>query len=137
MSSQWYLLQTKRNKEQYVCRQLEAEGIDTFCPELHVEPTTPLAANVRSTFTGYMFVCLDPDEQSLSAVEWLPGVQGLVKTDEGPVTIPARLIRRIRMSVGNLDMPSGVDDEHRAPADTADRERLAKSLENLLAHLRS
>lgn len=79
-----------------VCRQLEAEGIEAFCPAIHIESNNPQAANIQASYVGYLFVRLNPDKQSLNAVELLPGTRELVKSEEGPVIVSPHVVEEIR-----------------------------------------
>ena len=96
MPSHWYLLHTKNHKEEFVCRQLRAAGFASFCPAIHFKAKTRRQREWRDCFPGYVFVRANPEKQSLSALNWLPGARGLIERDGEPVPLPDALLERVK-----------------------------------------
>lgn len=103
MPAHWYLLQTKRHKEAFVCRLLQSDGVKTCLPLVQVHPKNPRAAAEKPWSPGYVFVPLDPGKQSLNAVNWTPGTQGLVELAGEPAVVPDGLIRAIESCLAEHD----------------------------------
>lgn len=66
---------------------------------VEVRPKNPRAAAEKPWFPGYVFVRLDPGKQSLNAVNWTPGTQGLVELAGEPAVVSDGLIRALKTCV--------------------------------------
>lgn len=99
----WYLLQTKRHEEAFVCRLLQSDGVRTYLPLVQVRPKNRRAAAEKPWFPGYVFVRLDPGKQSLNAVNWTPGTQGLVELAGEPAVVSDGLIRTLKTCIARHD----------------------------------
>ena len=103
MSAHWYLLQTKRHKEAFVCRLLQSDGVKTYLPLVQVRPKNRRSATEKPWFPGYVFIRLDPRKQSLNGVNWTPGTLGLVELAGEPAIVPDGLIRAIKACIAQHD----------------------------------
>ena len=75
---QWYVMQSKPQKEKLLYEQLRSREIETFYPSIRTKPVNPRARKYKSYFPGYMFVHVDLDLVGISALQWVPGAVGLV-----------------------------------------------------------
>jgi transcriptional antiterminator RfaH len=103
MSSQWYVLRSKPNKELILWRELIARGFESFYPQLHVRPVNPRSRKSRPYFPGYLFVYVDIDQVGASTLQWMPFSTGFVSFDEIPATVPENLIQAIRRHVDEIN----------------------------------
>ena len=85
MSRQWYALRSKPNREEALCSQAMARGLEVFHPRLRVQPVNPRARTVKAYFPGYLFVRYDLEAQGFSALAWIPYSQGPVCCAQAPV----------------------------------------------------
>lgn len=103
MAAQWYTLSVKAHKERSVAQLLSLkEGLEVFFPSLKVTPVNPRAAKIRPYFPGYLFVRLDLETAGSNALEWIPGVHGLVRFGGIPATMPEHVIHALRKHLQNL-----------------------------------
>jgi transcription antitermination factor NusG len=102
MSTIWYVLQSKPNKEAFLTQQLDYKQVDHFYPTIKVTPVNPRSRKIRSYFPGYLFVHLDPDQPDQFAVlRWMPGAIGLVSFDGMPAEVPDVLITAIKNHISD------------------------------------
>lgn len=83
----WYVLRSKPNKEDLLCKQLLTRGFEAFFPCLDVKPVNPRSRKIKPYFPGYMFVRVALTEVGLSTFQWMPYAVGLVSFDKVPATI--------------------------------------------------
>lgn len=102
----WYALHTKPRKELLVARLLD---------EQRVEPFVPLAADARAPrrepapfFPGYLFARLNLQQHGLGALQWLPGVRGVVQADGEPVPVADEVIEHIRERLEDIALAGGL-----------------------------
>ena len=107
MTSTWYVLHSKPNKEEFVYGQLLANRLEAFCPRIRVQPVNPRARKVKPYFPGYVFVQLDLEHEKTSALGWMPGANGLVSFDGCPADVPDSLIHAIRGRVNEINAAGG------------------------------
>lgn len=103
MAVAWYAMRSKPNKEDFLARQFEAQGVQVYCPRIRVRVVNPRARKFRSYFPGYIFVQADLDEISRSTLQWLPGAAGLVSFGGEPASVPDNLIHAIRKRVDEIN----------------------------------
>jgi transcription antitermination factor NusG len=103
MTTQWYVLRSKPNKELILWRELSARGLETFFPRLHVRPANPRNRKIRPYFPGYLFVNTDLEQVGTSAFLWMPYSSGLVSFDGKPATVPDNLVNAIRRHVEQVN----------------------------------
>lgn len=103
MTAHWYTLSVKPHKERSVAQLLSLkEELEVFFPSLKVTPVNPRAAKVRPYFPGYLFVRLDLETAGGNALEWIPGVHGLVRFGGIPATMPEHVVHALRKHLQNL-----------------------------------
>ena len=96
MNLQWYVLQSKPNKEMALARELDVRGFEYFYPYLRVRPVNPRSRKIRPYFPGYLFLHTDIDQVGASVFQWMPYSSGLVSFDRAPATVPPNLVEAIR-----------------------------------------
>ena len=99
MTTLWYALRSKPNKEDFLAKQLEAYDVDVFFPRIHVKPVNPRSRKTRPYFPNYLFVHVDLDVVKLSTLRWVPGASGLVSFDGEPAPVPDLLITTLERQV--------------------------------------
>lgn len=99
----WYAMRSKPNKEDFLTRQFEAQGVQVYCPRIRVRVVNPRARKVRPYFPGYIFVQVDLEQTGWSALQWQPGAAGLVSFGGEPASVPDSLINAIRKRVDEVN----------------------------------
>lgn len=107
MTSYWYALQSKPNKEDALYGQLQNQGHEVFFPRIRVNPVNPRAKKIKAYFPGYMFVHADLQEIGISTFKWMPFARGMVTFDQEPATVPDSLIHAIRKRVDQVNAAGG------------------------------
>jgi len=102
MTTQWYALRSKPNKENFLAQQLESSGIDVFFPYIRVTPINPRSRKIRPYFPNYLFAHVDLDVVKASILRWMPGASGIVSFDGYPASVPDLLIDTIRRQIEDL-----------------------------------
>lgn len=103
MSQSWYVLHSKPNREEFLYSQLCHRDIEVFYPRFRVEPVNPRARKSRPLFPGYLFVCVDLDEISLSSLLWVPGANQVVSFDHEPAKVPDDVIKTVEKQVARIN----------------------------------
>ena len=107
MGLQWYVLRSKPNKELALWRELTARGLESFYPQLRVQPVNPRSRKIRPYFPGYLFLHMDIGQVGSSTLWWMPFSSGLVAFDGLPATVPDNLIQAIRRRVDEVNAAGG------------------------------
>ena len=107
MSANWYVLRSKPNKETLLWEQLGIRKVETFYPQIHIQPVNPRARKVKAYFPGYVFVHVDLDQVSLSILQWMPGAIGFVSFDNQPSLVPDVLIHAVKKRVDEINAAGG------------------------------
>lgn len=107
MTSQWYALRSKPNREESLWREAKARGFDVFFPRSRVHTVNPRARQVLPFFPGYMFVNTDIHATGFSAFAWMPYSNGLVSFGFEPAPVPDSLIHAIRRRVDEINAAGG------------------------------
>ena len=102
MTTQWYAIRSKPNKENFLAQQLESSGIDVFFPYIRVIPVNPRSRKSRPYFPNYLFAHVDLDVVKASVLRWMPGASGIVSFDGTPASVPELLIDAIRRQIDYL-----------------------------------
>jgi len=118
MTSTWYVLHSKPNKEEFLYDQLLANRLEAFCPHIRVQPVNPRARRAKPYFPGYVFVQLDLGNVKTSALGWMPGANGLVSFDGLPADVPESLVQAIRRRVNEINDAGGELLESLRPGET-------------------
>jgi len=104
MTTQWYAIRSKPNKENFLAQQLETSGIDVFFPYIRVTPINPRSRKIRPYFPNYLFVHVDLEMVQVSTLRWIPGASGIVSFGGEPSAIPDFLIDAIRRQTDYLNV---------------------------------
>jgi transcriptional antiterminator RfaH len=107
MSTQWYVLRSKPNKESLLWEQLSIHNIETYYPRLKVNPVNPRARKVKPYFPGYVFIHTDLEQVAPSTLQWMPGAIGFVSFDSLPSVVPENLIHAIQKRVDQVNAVGG------------------------------
>ena len=103
MSVSWYVIRSKPNKEDFLARQFEAQGMKVFHPRIRVRVVNPRARKMRPYFPGYIFVEVDLEQTGWSVLQWMPGAMGLVSFGGVPASVPESLVNAIRKRVDEVN----------------------------------
>jgi transcriptional antiterminator RfaH len=107
MSSQWYVLRSKPNKEIILWRELTARGFECFFPRLDVRPVDPRTRKIQPYFPGYLFLHIDLDQVRASTFQWMPFSNGFISFGNTLATVPENLIQAIRRRVNQINAAAG------------------------------
>ncbi|MCE9644882.1 MAG: hypothetical protein K8S20_02700 [Chloroflexi bacterium] len=107
MPVNWYVLRSKPNKETLLWEQLNIRNVETFYPQIRVQPVNPRARRIKAYFPGYVFVHLDLDQTGLSVLQWMPGAIGFVSSGNQPSMVPEALIHAIKKKVDQINAAGG------------------------------
>lgn len=99
----WYVVQCKAREDGRALEHLERQGFACYRPTLTLEKVRrrPKLAVQESLFPGYLFVRLDPSNDSWSAIRSTRGVVRIVRFDEHPLPVEEGVIELIRERVAN------------------------------------
>jgi transcription antitermination factor NusG len=103
----WYVLRSKPNKEQALCNEVDARGLQAFYPCLHVKPVNPRSHKTRPYFPGYLFVRVKLAGVGPTFFARLPQSQGLVSFGGEPSEVPEGLVQAIRKRVDEINAAGG------------------------------
>lgn len=107
MSTYWYVLRSKPNKESFLSEQLAMHNIEVFYPWLKVNPVNPRARKIKPYFPGYVFIHTDLEQISPSTLQWMPGAIGFVSFDSAPAIVPDGLIPAIQKRIEKVNTAGG------------------------------
>jgi transcriptional antiterminator RfaH len=107
MITQWYVLRSKPQKEEFLYSQLLAQGFEAYFPVLFVKPVNPRSRTARPYFPGYLFLRVDVEAEGFSVFQWMPGSLGLVSFGGEPATVPVELIQAIRRNIDHANAGFG------------------------------
>ena len=97
----WYVIQTKPNDEYRAETHLINQEIETFLPllETHQYCNGKMLQRIKPLFPNYLFARLDLTLHYYK-VKWTRGVNRILGTGDGPVSISEKVIQTIRGRVG-------------------------------------
>jgi transcription antitermination factor NusG len=105
---EWYLVHTRAQLERRVHERLKSSGMDALLPLLkkRVRRWDRLVSSVGPLFPCYLLV-LPRDQQDRSAIEFLPGVRGLVRFGSEPSPVPRLIVEELkeRCAAGPVELP--------------------------------
>ena len=107
MSVNWYVLRSKPNKEILLWEQLQIRKVETFYPQIRVQPVNPRSRKIKAYFPGYVFVHVDLEQVERSVLQWMPGGIGFVSFDSEPALVPDALINAIKKKVDAVNASGG------------------------------
>jgi len=103
MTTLWYAVRSKPNKEDFLARQLEAQGIKIYYPCIHTIPVNPRARKFKPYFPGYLFVYVDLKLVNVSTLQWTPGAANLITFGGEPAFVPDVLIAALQKRVTEIN----------------------------------
>lgn len=103
----WLLMQSKINKEDFLCGEIFARGTECYCPKIQVRPVNPRARKVRPFFPSYIFVHIETRSAVARELRWLPGAAGWVYFGAELASVPDTLINGIRHQVDEINANGG------------------------------
>jgi transcriptional antiterminator RfaH len=107
--SEWYLVHTKAQLERSVAERLKAAGTGAILPLLKkpIRRHDKLVNSVAPLFPCYLFA-LPRSRHEMGAMEFLPGVRGLVRFGCEPSPVPRPVIEELmqRCAAGPIELPS-------------------------------
>lgn len=98
METDWYVLQTNRNKERLAQLALGQRGLTTYLPRIVQWPRPAVGSAIAPMFPGYLFIHLALDD--CARTSWTPGVKAFVSFGGGPVPIGPSAIAFLREREG-------------------------------------
>jgi transcription elongation factor/antiterminator RfaH len=99
----WYVIQSKPQKEFFLQEQLILRKLEAYCPTVQVQRVGQHVCKFRPYFPGYLFTHLDLDEINVSILRWIPGAARLVSFGEEPACVPDSLLNAIRYRVDQIN----------------------------------
>jgi transcription antitermination factor NusG len=99
----WYAIQSKTQKEEFLCEQLRLREVETFFPQIRVQPVNPRARKIKPYFPGYVFGYVDLGQAGRSLLEWIPGAVGIVNFGGEPVPVSDHLIASLRQHLERIN----------------------------------
>ncbi|MDA8097037.1 MAG: hypothetical protein M0028_05645 [Clostridia bacterium] len=101
----WCAVNTKPKNENLAARHLEMKGLKVFLPKIEVirKRGSAKLTLVEPLFPGYLFVRVPLLLESVSQVNWTPGVRRMLCSGDIPVPVPDSAIKLIQERVGPRD----------------------------------
>jgi transcriptional antiterminator RfaH len=99
----WYVVNSKPQKETFLCEHFRLRGIETYYPCIKVQPVNPRAHKIKPYFPGYLFINVNFTEGILYELRWLPGAIGLVSLGGDLATVSDDLLQRIKLGVDEIN----------------------------------
>jgi len=97
--TEWFVVQTKRHREEFAQASLGERDIATYLPRIVQWPRPAVGSDVAAMFPSYLFAQLAlPDD--FYRVSWTPGVKALVSFGGGPAAVDAAVIDLLRSREG-------------------------------------
>jgi transcriptional antiterminator RfaH len=117
MSSYWFVIRSKPNKEDFLYSQLLQRQIEVYYPRLHVTPANPRSRKLRPFFPGYLFVHLNLDATPVSSLYFIPGTSQVVSFDSEPAVVSEEVIKEIKINVEKVNKRSNKNKDQFAPGE--------------------
>jgi transcription antitermination factor NusG len=114
----WYAIRSKPHKEKSLYGELLSRGIETFYPQLRVNPVNPRARKWVPYFPGYLFVHVDLEKTGLRPMNRIPYSIGLVMFNDHAPTVPEALLHKIDQKLHAISEAGGETFFDIQPGDT-------------------
>ena len=114
----WYTIRSKPHKERSLYGELLARGIETFYPQLRVNPVNPRSRKLVPYFPGYMFIHVDLEDTGLRPMNRIPYSIGLVMFNDYAPTVPEKLLQKIDQKLQSISIAGGETFFEIQPGDT-------------------
>ena len=105
--TQWYVLQSKLNKEEFVLQQLHHRNITAYFPYIKAQPVNPRSRKIKPYFPGYLFVRVNLELVGPSALQWIPGTIGLVSFGGEVASVSDEFLHPIRDHLAQINRTDG------------------------------
>ena len=102
MTTQWYVLRSKPNKEEVLHQQLILRRFDVYYPQVETGPAGLQTRKLKPYFPNYMFVHANLGEVGLSSFQWMPYAAGLVSFAGEPAPLPDEIMQALRQKIEAL-----------------------------------
>ena len=102
MTTQWYVLRSKPNKEEALYGQLILRRLDAYYPQVELSPLNLQARRKKPYFPNYMFVNVNLAEVGLSTFQWMPYAAGLVSFAGEPAPLSNEIMQGLRQKIEAL-----------------------------------
>ena len=103
----WYVIRSKPYKEKSLYGELISRDIETFYPQLRVNPVNPRSRKWVPYFPGYMFVHVDLVEIGLRPMNRIPHSIGLVMFNDLVPSVPENLLHKIDLKLQAITEAGG------------------------------
>ena len=103
----WYILNSKPNKEEFALQQLNLREINAYYPCVKVKPINPRSRKIKPYFPGYLFIHANLALIGTSILKWIPGTIGLVSFGNELASMPDDLLQSIRNHVDQINKAQG------------------------------
>jgi len=98
--SGWWVVQTKTRSENRVIRELNNQGLTTYCPIYRKEYQKANQMQIKKTylFPRYVFIKANLNAQkNIHAIRFTYGVHMLLKNNERPSHVPDQVIKNLKL----------------------------------------
>jgi len=94
----WFVVRTKIRSENQAAIHLKRQGFEVFLPQYlrQIRHARKLSMVLRPLFPGYLFVCIDVDQQRWRSINSTVGVMSLVSSSGVPSPIPDAVVEVLR-----------------------------------------
>ena len=99
----WYAMQAKPQKEEFLYQQLCLRTIETYFPRIRAKAVNPRARKVKPFFPGYMFLRTDFSTSSIALLQWIPGAIGIVSFGGEPASVTDDFIHLLQKQLGEIN----------------------------------
>ena len=99
--SDWYVLQTKPRKEDYVAGQLSGQDAEIFLPRVveSVRVAGSWQQRVAPMFPSYLFVRIDVEQRG-KKVRYTPGVKDFLRCEGAPEPVSPDIVSTLQDRTG-------------------------------------
>ena len=91
----WYVMQSKPQKENFLFSQLNLHRIESYLPRITKKDHDGHLIS-RSFFPGYVFIHVDISSDESSDLQWIPGSKGVVSFGGQPASVPDQFILQLK-----------------------------------------
>ena len=102
-SRDWYVVYSKRNKEEQAQFHLSTKGIESFFPRLLLSSGSKSRTRIVALFPNYLFVRVNMVTDAHYVI-WTPGVQRFVSFSDVPVPVESTIVSFLQSQAD----PSGI-----------------------------
>src|SRR5947207_6344537 len=111
MQRAWYVVQTKRYREQVAQRAIAECGLESYLPRVLEWPRPAVGSAIVPMFPGYLFVQL-ASQADFHRAAWTPGVKGFVTFGGAAPAADDAIIALLRSREGPDGLIHSGDAEH-------------------------